>query len=112
MGKIEDLLEEMRNNPAGVRFADACRVVTTYFGQPRQNATSHKVWKMPWPGDPRVNMQEGESGKAKKYQAQQAVNAIDALIAHQREAAPRPQPAPKPEKKPKSKGKKRGKRHG
>lgn len=108
--QIEDLLAEMRNNPAGVRFTDACKVVTAYFGAPRQNATSHKVWKMPWPGDPRVNMQEGDGGKAKKHQVQRAVNAIDALIALQN--APRSQPEAKPEKKPKSKGKKRGKPHG
>ena len=106
MGKqVEDLLTEMRNNPAGIRFKDACKVVTAYFGAPRQNATSHKVWKMPWPGDPRVNMQEGDGGKAKKYQVQQAVNAIDTLIALQREAAP----AATAEKQPKSK--RRGKRH-
>ena len=106
--KTEALLEEMRGNPAGVRFADACRVVAAYFGAPRQNGTSHKVWKMPWPGDPRVNMQEGDGGKAKKYQVQQAVNAIDTLIALREEAAKTtPEALPKPEKKPKTKGRKK-----
>lgn len=99
---IEDILAEMRANPFGVRFADACKVVTHYFGDPRQSGTSHKVWKMPWPGDPRVNMQEGESGKAKAYQVRQAVAAIDALLA-QREAAARPAPMPAPERRPRSK---------
>ena len=90
--RIEDIVAEMRNNPSGARFQDACKVVTYYFGEPRQNATSHRVWKMPWPGDPRVNMQEGESGKAKAYQVRQALAAIDALLA-QREAAARLPPA-------------------
>lgn len=95
MGKaIEDIVTEMRENPVGVRFADACRVVTHYFGEPRQSATSHKVWKMPWPGDPRVNMQEGPGGKAKAYQVRQALAAIDTLITSRtpqaRPAAPEP----------------------
>jgi hypothetical protein len=71
----------MRARPNGVRFADACKVVTHYFGAPRQSGSSHRVWKMPWPSDPRVNMQQGEGGKAKPYQVRQAVAAIDALLA-------------------------------
>ena len=77
---MDEILAEMRENPAGVRFADACKVATHYFGQPRQNGTSHKVWKMPWPGDPRINMQAGDGGKAKAYQVRQAVAAIDTLL--------------------------------
>ena len=34
---------------------------------------------MPWPGDPRVNLQMGEGGKAKAYQIRQALEAIDRL---------------------------------
>ncbi len=78
---MDEILAEMRSNPKGVRFADACKVATRYFGEPRQNGTSHKVWKMPWPGDPRINMQAGEGGKAKPYQVRQAVAAIDLLLA-------------------------------
>ena len=80
---MDEALAQMRTNPAGVRFADACKVVSHYFGQPRQNGTSHKVWKMPWPGDPRINMQAGDGGKAKTYQVRQAVAAIDTLLARQ-----------------------------
>jgi hypothetical protein len=90
---IEDILAEMRTNPSGVRFTEACKVVTHYFGEPRQSGTSHKVWKTPWQGDPRVNMQAGESGKAKAYQVRQAVAAIDAVLA-QRAAATRSPPTP------------------
>ena len=81
MASIDDLLDEMRSNPGGVRFADAWKVVTSYSGEPSQGGTSHKVWKMHWAGDPRVNMQRAESGKAKAYQVRQAVQAIDRLIA-------------------------------
>lgn len=33
---------------------------------------------MPWPGDPRVNMQDAK-GKAKPYQVRQLLDAIDKL---------------------------------
>jgi hypothetical protein len=97
---VDEILAEMRNNPAGVRFADACKVATHYFGQPRQNGTSHKVWKMPWAGDPRINMQAGDGGKAKAYQVRQAVAAIDTLLAGPSAAtAAQPRPEQKPRKK-------------
>ncbi len=34
------------------------------------------VFKMPWPGDPRVNIQS-DKGKAKVYQVRQVLAAID-----------------------------------
>jgi hypothetical protein len=85
---VEDILAQMRANPKGVRFTDACRVVTHFFGDPRQNGTSHKVWKMPWPGDPRVNMQAGDGGKAKPYQVRQVLAAVDRLLAQTQAAEP------------------------
>jgi hypothetical protein len=101
---VDEILAEMRENPAGVRFADACKVATHYFGQPRQNGTSHKVWKTPWPGDPRINRQAGDGGKAKAYQVRQAVAAIDTLL--RRAASPATATQAPPEPKP-SKPKKR-----
>ena len=73
---IRELVQEMRANSAGVRFAVACKVATHYFGEPRQVGSSHRVWKMPWAGDPRVNMQDA-GGKAKAYQVEQLLRAID-----------------------------------
>ncbi len=76
---VSPLLAAMRRNPVGVRFADAVKVATHYFGEPRQLGGSHVVFKMPWAGDPRVNLQEGEKGKAKAYQVKQLLQAIDRL---------------------------------
>jgi hypothetical protein len=59
---------------------------------------------MPWPGDPRINMQAGDGGKAKAYQVRQAVAAIDTLLT--RAASPATATQPPPEPKP-SKPKKR-----
>ena len=83
---IEELIAEMRQNPVGVRFSDACRVADHFFGEPTQKGTSHRVWKMPWPGNPRVNMQD-EKGKAKAYQVRQLLEAVDRRVGHLKAAA-------------------------
>jgi hypothetical protein len=79
MAKVAGIVAAMRANPAGVRFADLCRVCEHYFGDARQAASSHRVYRTPWPGDPRVNIQEGKGGKAKAYQVRQVLRAIDKL---------------------------------
>ncbi len=68
----------MRNNPQDVRFADLAKVCDYYFGEPRQKGTSHHVYKTPWQGDPRVNIQN-KKGKAKPYQVKQVIAAIEKL---------------------------------
>ena len=77
---LKSILEKMRNNPAGVRFADVCRVCEHYFGQARQASGSHRVYKTPWSGDPRVNIQNSK-GYAKAYQVRQIVKATERLEA-------------------------------
>jgi hypothetical protein len=83
---IDELLAEMKENPAGVRFADACKVADHFFGAPTQNASSHRVWKMPWPGNPRVNMQD-DKGRAKAYQVRQLLEAVARRVSQLRAAA-------------------------
>ena len=68
----------MRAQPGGVRFADLKKVCEAYFGKPRQDGSSHAVYKTPWPGDPRVNIQNA-GGKAKPYQVRQVLQAIEQL---------------------------------
>jgi predicted RNA binding protein YcfA (HicA-like mRNA interferase family) len=77
---LTSILEKMRNNPAGVRFADVCRVCDHYFSQARQASGSHRVYKTPWGGDPRVNIQSSK-GLAKAYQVRQIIKAIERLEA-------------------------------
>jgi hypothetical protein len=76
MAMVDDIVQQMRSNPKGIRFTDACRVCDHYFGQPRQAGTSHRVYKTPWHADPRVNIQ-GAKGKAKAYQVKQILKAIE-----------------------------------
>ncbi len=72
------MLKLMRQNPKGIRFADLCKVCDHYFGNPRQKSSSHRVYKTPWQGDPRVNIQNAK-GKAKAYQVKQVLNAVRRL---------------------------------
>jgi hypothetical protein len=62
------------------------RVCESFFGQPRRHG-SHCVFKMPWPGDPRLNLQEDKNGKAKAYQVRQLLLAIDRLKALRQNAS-------------------------
>ncbi|MDR3569781.1 MAG: hypothetical protein P4L43_17295 [Syntrophobacteraceae bacterium] len=78
MGRVEDILEEMARNPADIRFTDLCRVCEHYFGKPRQEGTGHRVYKTPWQGDPRVNIQN-RKGKARAYQVRQVLKAVERL---------------------------------
>ncbi len=78
MAKVSDILKLMKKNPKGIRFADLCKVCDHYFGNPRQKGSSHRVYKTPWQGDPRVNIQNTK-GKAKAYQVKQVLNAIGRL---------------------------------
>jgi hypothetical protein len=79
VSQTDKILKARRNAPQNVTFDDAAKVCEEYFGEPRQRATSHVVFKMPWQGDPRINLQKGKDGKAKAYQVRQAVDAIDKL---------------------------------
>lgn len=73
----DKIIVGMRRNPAGVSFADLRKVCVHYFGEPRQKG-SHAVYKTPWAGDPRINIQN-DRGKAKAYQVKQVLLAVDRL---------------------------------
>ena len=80
MTDLTDILDRMRNNPAGVRFSEICRICDHYFGQARQASGSHRVYRTPWVGDPRVNTQN-HKGYAKAYQVRQVIKAMERLEA-------------------------------
>ena len=61
-----------------MRFSDLVKICDHYFGEPRQKATSHYIYKTPWRGNPRVNIQN-KKGKAKPYQVKQVLEAIAKL---------------------------------
>jgi hypothetical protein len=75
---IAKIIVEMKRNPKGVRFQDLCKVCEHYFGEARQTGSSHRIYKTPWMGDPRVNIQN-DKGMAKAYQVRQVLRAIERL---------------------------------
>jgi hypothetical protein len=74
----EELLASFEKNPQNVRFNDLAKVCDTLFGPARQSGSSHRVYKTPWQGDPRVNIQN-DKGKAKAYQVKQVLKAVERL---------------------------------
>lgn len=78
MSSVPKILENMKANPKGIRFTELQKVCEHYFGSPHQSGSSHVIYKMPWPGDPRVNIQN-QKGMAKPYQVKQVLLAIEKL---------------------------------
>ena len=78
MASVRDIVAKMKRSPKGIRFNELCKVCEEYFGKPRKSGTSHRVYRTPWAGDPRVNIQNSK-GKAKAYQVRQVLLAIKHL---------------------------------
>jgi hypothetical protein len=47
MATMDKLLEQMGRKPANVRFNDLKKVCEAYFGEPRQDGSSHAIFKTP-----------------------------------------------------------------
>jgi predicted RNA binding protein YcfA (HicA-like mRNA interferase family) len=65
------------NQPNNVSFRDLIKECEKYFGAPRIKG-SHHIFKMPWPGDPRINIQK-DGKMAKPYQVRAVKKAIEKL---------------------------------
>jgi hypothetical protein len=78
MVRVDRVEARMRETTTNIAYNDLHRVCRHYFGQPRQQSGSHAVFKTPWQGDPRVNIQNA-NGQAKPYQVKQVLAAIDKL---------------------------------
>ena len=78
MKSIAEKLKQFKKNSNDVKFSELCKVCDFYFGAHRQSGSSHRVYKTPWSGDPRVNIQNSK-GKAKSYQVRQVLKAIERL---------------------------------
>lgn len=73
MGLTEDI-EKLESGRKNTRMALLLRICQEYFGNPRVNG-SHHIFKTPWKGDPRINLQR-DGNKAKPYQVDQVVAAL------------------------------------
>lgn len=75
---FEKMMEAMKNAPQNVRFSDLDAICRHFFGKPRQRGTSHRIYRTPWHGDPRINIQD-DHGKAKRYQVITVLAAVTKL---------------------------------
>lgn len=64
MASLEKHLTQFEREPAHVRFKDLVRICEHFFGPARRRGSSQAIFKTPWQGDPRVNIQDAK-GQAK-----------------------------------------------
>jgi len=74
---IDEALEALEGSRTHVRFRELLAICACFFGEARQRG-SHHVFKMPWAGDPRINLQDVGS-HAKPYQVDQVIRALKKL---------------------------------
>lgn len=74
---LDQALETLETSSGNPRFRDLLKLCTYFFGEPRIRG-SHHIFKMPWAGDPRINLQE-DGNQAKPYQVQQVIRALKKL---------------------------------
>jgi hypothetical protein len=65
------------DNPNSVRFDDLLSICRKNFGEPRIRG-SHFIFKTPWRGEPRINIQK-DGSQAKPYQVKAVIQAIAKL---------------------------------
>lgn len=71
-------LQKLLHSPSNSSYSDLERICRALFGAPRKKG-SHLIFKTPWLGDPRVNIQNMR-GKAKPYQLRQVEKAVLRLM--------------------------------
>ncbi len=74
---IAQTIVELERGKGSTRFSRLIRICEELFG-PARISGSHHIFKMPWPGDPRLNLQP-DKGKAKPYQVEQVITALKRL---------------------------------
>jgi hypothetical protein len=65
------------SNSKNVKFEDLLKICVEKFGNPRITG-SHHIFKTPWKGDPRINIQR-DGKMAKPYQVKLVIKAIEKL---------------------------------
>ena len=75
--ELKEFIQELEQPGANLRFNRLLRILTKAFGDPRISG-SHHIFKTPWPGDPRINVQK-QGSKVKPYQRKQVLQALHAL---------------------------------
>ena len=69
--------KEQLDNVNNVTFKELLELCRQHFGEPRV-AGSHHIFKTPWQGEPRINLQR-DGKMAKPYQVRQVKKALETL---------------------------------
>jgi hypothetical protein len=69
--------KEQLSNPKNVKFDELLKICIKYFGVPRISG-SHYIFKTPWKGDPRINIQK-DGKMTKPYQVKLVLKALEKL---------------------------------
>ncbi len=75
---IEKLTKELVSSENNVRFSRLLTICENVFGEYRTSG-SHHIFKTPWQGDPRINLQKLKGNLAKPYQVRQVLRCIRKL---------------------------------
>lgn len=74
---IENLIAELEEKEKNIKFSRLFQICELQFGACRING-SHHIFRTPWQGDPRVNLQRVEK-MAKPYQVRQVIRCLRKL---------------------------------
>ncbi|NNO11682.1 toxin HicA [Corynebacterium sp. zg910] len=75
---VEKILRKMDRSTKNIRFVELRKVCDHYFERRPSSGGDHETYRTPWPGDPRVNIQN-RGGQAKPYQVKQVLAAVKKL---------------------------------
>ena len=81
---IDEALKSLESD-TNVKFKDLLKICSNFFEGPRISG-SHHIFKMPWQGHPRINIQK-DGSKAKIYQVKQVREALLKLKSMNKEEA-------------------------
>ncbi|GBF82447.1 toxin HicA [Aphanothece sacrum] len=70
MMDIDEAIRELEKTK-NIKFSRLMKITESFFDQPRNRGSSHYPFKVPWQGEPRINLQKGKDGNAKPYQVKQ-----------------------------------------
>ncbi len=74
---IEELLTELSGKEKNIKFSRLLKICESVFGAFRVGG-GHHIFKTPWPGDARINLQKA-GNMAKPYQVKQVIDALKKL---------------------------------
>ncbi len=77
MRNLKHVVNDLSQNKQ-IRFLQLINICEEFFGGYRVSG-SHHIFKIPWQGDPRINLQKGKDKNAKPYQVRQVLNALRKL---------------------------------